>query len=393
MRKLLRSAEAKPVALVLARNLVRDLKRGHPWVYRDALRGLPAAPPGSPAVLSHGKRAVAARGFYDPKSPLAFRSCSVDGEELDETWARGRLERALGIRLRLFGTGGETTAYRLLNGEGDGVPGLVLDRYGDYGVLQFDGAGPEGFWNAEGIANWAAENLGVKHVILKPRKGPAHALVGELPDRDVAFSENGVLFSADLVKGQKTGFFLDQRENRKRIGELSRGRTVLNLFGYTGGFSVYAGLGGAAEAATVDIAGPAIAAAGRNWDLNGLAPEAHRGVASDALEFLREKRTWDIVVVDPPSFAPAKDKVPGARAAYIKLLEAAAGACGPGGHLAASSCSSHISPEMFLEICVQAVSQARRRATVHGVYGQPPDHPFPLACPELRYLKFVLLAL
>ena len=196
-----------------------------------------------------------------------------------------------------------------------------------------------------------------------------------------------------MVKGQKTGFFLDQRENRKRIGEFSRRRTVLNLFGYTGGFSVYAGLGGASEVVTVDIAKPAIAAAARNWGLNGLDPTAHRGVACDVLEFLREKRTSDIVVLDPPSFAPSKDKVPQARAAYIKLIEAAAGACRPGGLLAASSCSSHISPEMFLEICVQAISQARRRATVHGTYGQPPDHPFPLACPELRYLKFVLLAL
>ncbi len=391
--ELLRGGNSRPVPLALARNLVRDLKRGHPWVYRDALKELPAAPAGFPAVLSHGKRSVVSRGFYDPQSPLAFRSCAVDGEELDETWARGRLERAAGLRLRLFGTGGETTAYRVLNGEGDGVPGLVLDRYGDYAVLQFDGAGPEGFWNAEGIAEWAAGNLGVKHVLQKYRKEPARALVGELPEHDAAFSENGVSFSADLVKGQKTGFFLDQRENRKRIGELSGGRTLLNLFGYTGGFSVYAGLAGASEVTTVDIAKPAIAAAERNWSLNGLAPETHHGVAADAFEFLKEKRTWDIVVVDPPSFAPSKDKVPQARAAYIKLLEAAAGACAPGGLLAASSCSSHISSEMFLEICVQAVSQARRRATVHGVHGQPLDHPFPLACPELRYLKFILLGL
>ncbi|MFH2202670.1 MAG: class I SAM-dependent rRNA methyltransferase [Elusimicrobiota bacterium] len=391
MPNLLKGANTKPVHLALARNLVRDLKRGHPWVYRDALKDLPAAAAGSPAVLSHGKRAVAARGYYDPQSPLAFRSCAVDDEELDETWAIGRLNRALDIRRRLF-TEDTTTAYRVLNGEGDGVPGLILDRYGDYGVMQLDGAGPEGFWNAKGIAGWAVENLGLKHVIQKPRTCPAVALAGKLPQQEVAITEDGVKFFVDLINGQKTGFFLDQRENRKRIGELSAGRTVLNLFGYTGGFSVYAGLGGAAEVATVDIAKPAVAAAERNWKLNGLNPAAHSAVASDAFEFLKNKRIWDIVVADPPSFAPSKDKVPQAKSAYTKLIEAAAGACKRGGLLAVSSCSSHIPGEMFLELCVQAVSQARRRATVLSVYGQPPDHPYPLACPELRYLKFVLLA-
>ncbi|MFC1678874.1 class I SAM-dependent rRNA methyltransferase [Elusimicrobiota bacterium] len=395
---LLRESDPRPVPLALARDLVRSLKRGHPWVYAEALRGRPPAPAGSQAVLSHGKRRSVARGFYDPASPLAFRSCSVDEEELDEKWALGRLRRALAARHRLFGGGDETTAYRILNGEGDGVPGLVLDRYGDHGVIQLDGPGPEGFWDVSGVADWAAGELSLKCVIFRPRKGAARSLVGTLPEGDVVFSENGVRFGADLVRGQKTGFFLDQRENRERVRGLAAGRTVLNLFGYTGGFSVYAGLGGAGGVTTVDLAKPAIAAAKTNWELNGLEPGAHDAVVRDAFAYLEEVlakggRTWDLIVADPPSFASSKSSVPQARASYIRLLEASAQACSRDGILVASSCSSHVSADMFLEICLEAVSKARRRATVRGVHGQPMDHPYPLACPELRYLKSVFLAL
>jgi len=184
-------------------------------------------------VLADKKGRIAARGFYDPASPLAFRACSVDGEELGEKWAEGRLLRAIAIRRRLFADDGETTAYRLLNGEGDGVPGLVLDRHGDCAVMQLDGPGPEGFWSAKGIAHRAMSELSLKHVLLKPRKGAVQALAGSLPDKESLFIENGTRFAADLIRGQKTGFFLDQRDNRQRIKDLAGGRTVLNLFGYS----------------------------------------------------------------------------------------------------------------------------------------------------------------
>ena len=218
---------------------------------------------------------------------------------------------------------------------------------------------------------------------------------GAAPAEPVRFRENGLHFQADLVQGQKTGFFFDQRDNRGRSRRLAKGRSVLNLFAYTGGFSVYAGANGATEVTSVDLAKPAMEEAERNWLLNGLPPERHHASRPTPSSSWRRpgprKRSWDLVVVDPPSFAPAERHVAKALASYQALFAAALQVLAPGGIAALSSCSSHVSPQMFFELTEAAVSKARRRATVLGVYGQPADHPFPLACRELQYLKFLLL--
>jgi 23S rRNA (cytosine1962-C5)-methyltransferase len=176
---------------------------------------------------------------------------------------------------------------------------------------------------------------------------------------------------------------------------LGKGRSVLNLFAYTGGFSVYAGVAGASDVTSVDLAKPAMEEAQRNWLLNGLSPALHHTSATDAFEFLEEaraaKRSWELVIVDPPSFAPAERHVQKALASYQALFVAALHVLASGGIVALSSCSSHVSLPMFFELIEAAVSKARRRAVVLGAHGQPTDHPFPLACPELQYLKFVLL--
>jgi 23S rRNA (cytosine1962-C5)-methyltransferase len=170
---------------------------------------------------------------------------------------------------------------------------------------------------------------------------------------------------------------------------------VLNLFGYTGGFSVYAGLGKADHVTTVDMAGPALEVAGHHWHLNGLPAACHKGVEADAFEFLKrasqKKERWELVIVDPPSFASTKKAVPRALSAYRRLIAAGAAVTGPEGLLAAASCSSHVRLEAFLGACEEGISKARRRATLLGVYGQPADHPAPLVLPEFRYLKFVLM--
>ena len=187
------------------------------------------------------------------------------------------------------------------------------------------------------------------------------------------------------------------RENRARIKPFSKSKKVLNLFGYTGGFSVYAGLGGASQVTTVDSAKPAIEAAEEHWTLNQLDPAIHEAIPADVFDFLetqiKDGRTWDIVIADPPSFAPSQAAVPQAVAAYKKLIAQCAQVTENNGILAASSCSSHILPALFLELCQEGVSTARRKATLLGTYGQPADHPAPLVMPELHYLKFVMLRL
>jgi 23S rRNA (cytosine1962-C5)-methyltransferase len=389
----------QPIQLRLARDLTRSVKRGHPWVYAGSLRQLPAAPPGAQAVLLDNKKGrEIARGFYDPGSPLAFRVCTVEsGEVLNERWAETRLARALTLRQFLFDD--STTGFRLFNGEGDGLPGLVCDVYGGMAaVVQLDGPGPGGFWDVPGIARWVAQALSLRGVYERERgggQGSGRTLTGQIPDEPIEFLENGVRFTVDVARGQKTGFFLDQRDNRQKMRALAGGRRVLNVFGYTGGFSVCTGLGGAGHVTTVDMAAPALEAARQHWQLNGLPPAAHETVTADAFQFLAEaaqrRKNWDLVIVDPPSFAASKAAVPQALAAYQKLIAGAAAVTAPGAFLAAASCSSHVELQAFLNACEEGISVARRGATVLHIGGQPADHPTPLALPEFRYLKFVLL--
>jgi 23S rRNA (cytosine1962-C5)-methyltransferase len=392
------SPQHEPVRLKLARERTRVLKQGYPWVYRDWLKDLPPAPPGSRAMVRDKDGALLAFGMYDPTGPLAVRVCALEREQLNDDLIRAKLEAALGLRGALFD--GETTnGFRLLNGEGDGLPGLTCDVYGpDHAVLKLDGDAPAGFWNVDAVADWLGERLGVANVFLKFRADATsrgRAVRGRVPSEPVQFRENGKAFQANLVDGQKTGFFFDQRDNRARIGELAQGRSVLNLFAYTGGFSVYAGASGAGDVTSVDLAKPAVEDARHNWLLNDLPPDRHHAVAADAFQFLEDaraaNRTWDLVIVDPPSFAPAARHVEKALASYQTLFASALQVLSAGGIAALSSCSSHVSTQMFLELTEAAVSKARRRATVLGVYGQPADHPFPLVCRELQYLKFLLL--
>jgi 23S rRNA (cytosine1962-C5)-methyltransferase len=389
------SSEKNPVRLKLVRDRTRTLKQGYPWIYRDWLADVPNAPAGSRAIVRDKDDALIAFGMFDPVSPLAVRVVALE-QRLDENLILAKLEGALALRHRLFDA--KTTGFRLIGGEGDGLAGLTCDLYGDHAVLKLDGDSPAGFWNVEGTADWLIERAGARNVFLKFRSDAAtrgRAVRGAMPTEPVRFLENGLEFQADVVQGQKTGFFFDQRDNRARIGALARGKSVLNLFAYTGGFSVYAGANGATQVTSVDMAKPAMEEAERNWALNGLAPDIHQTAAMDAFQFLTDaraaKRVWDLVIVDPPSFAPAEKHVQKALASYQALFTSSIQVLSAGGIIALSSCSSHITPEMFFEIGEQAVSKARRRATVLGVYGQPADHPFPLVCRELQYLKFVLL--
>ena len=399
---MIKTSNSSPIRLQLSRDLVKTIKRGHAWVYADALRKLPNAAPGSPAILldNRGGREIA-KGYYDPNSPIAFRVCTTQSDQqLSSDWARQQFEEAAELRAMMHFSKQLTNAYRLFNGEGDGLPGLVCDLYADHAVITTDGPAANGFWDTPEIARWLNQQLKMQTVLLKTRSAEGKAITpvfGTAPQRPIEFTENGVKLTADLLHGQKTGFYLDQRVNRLFIQQLAEGKKVLNVFGYTGGFSVYAGLGGALDVTTVDQAQPALDAAEEHWRMNGLDLDQHHSAAGDAFDYLKsaakQNKKWDLVILDPPSFAPSEAALPQARQAYTRLIELGAKVTTPGGMLAAASCSSHVDREMFIQIIEQSISQARRKATLLGIHGQPADHPAPLVMPELNYLKFVLLRL
>ncbi len=389
--------EGKAVQITLRKDLVRDIKRGHVWIYSDAIDRV-KAPSGTVAILVDKRGDRIASGIYcaDHAIPLRiFRT--VAPLTIDDAWLAERLKQAYQLRTSFFDT--QTTGFRLVNGEGDLTPGLVIDVYEQTAVIKLDGGAPEDFYQPKGIAEWLVASLPIDSVIVRSRqRGRAgEALVGAKPQQPIRFLENGMRFTADVIHGQKTGFFLDQRDNRSLVRRLSRGRRVLNLFSFNGGFSIAAGLGGASHVTSVDIAAPAIEAADAHWLNNDLAGGLHSGIAGDVFEFLetatQAKRTWDFVICDPPSFAPSESTKATALNAYSRLAQLAAKATAAGGLLALASCSSHISHDDFLHSSGEAVGKARRKAILLADCGLPVDHPSPLAMPELRYLKFLLFKL
>jgi 23S rRNA (cytosine1962-C5)-methyltransferase len=378
----------------LGRNLRRTIMQGHPWAYKEALMTPPRADKAQICQVLDGKGELA-WAMYDPHCPLSLRILSTEKSPPTPAFFAKRFERALALRQTVGSE--QTTAYRLFNGEGDLLPGLVCDIYGDIGVVQFDGQGPGEFWDKLMITSWLLERTSCKSVIEKTRRSSERTiepLGGKPSENEITIKENGVLFRVNLDKGQKTGFFLDQRDNRHYIRQVTRGKTVLNLFSYSGGFSVNAGLGEASRVASLDVSKGAIDLACENWQLNGLQPAKHTGLCVDVFEYLRgEKEMWDHIIVDPPSMSHSENQKSVAKAKYIELFAAAAKRVVSLGELSLSSCSSHISFDDFFEIIGESLSQVRRKGQILRVSGQGADHPFPHACPELRYLKFVHIAL
>lgn len=388
----------KPLRVKLTRDLAKHIKRGNPWIFSDAVEKVKAQE-GTYALLVSHKNEVLAHGYYSSNINLAFRILNLGDKKFNDHEVEKRLERAVKNKKHLLTD--DNKCFRFLNGEGDDLPGVVADYYDGVIVLKLDGNASELFWNKEAFASYFMElkDFPVKCVYFKRKNREEEKgliLAGECANlTDLEFPEHGVKFRTNIIDAAKTGFFLDQRENRNFIKSVSKNKTLLNLFGYTGGFSVYAGLGGAEHVTTVDIAPNAIKGAEVNWQINHLSPEKHSAICVDAFEFVAEaqkkKQVWDIVITDPPSFAPNQKAVNSAREAYTKIFADSLRLVKDGGFFAASSCSGHISFESFLEIVQDALSKSRRRGKVLLIKGQPEDHPFPFALPEMRYLKFVYL--
>ncbi len=389
--------------LSLQKDLARHLRAGHPWVFRKAIeRGPRSLPAGAIVDVVEGERFVA-RGYYDPLSAIAVRVLTRDpAEAIDATFWKRRVQRALALRRELI-TG--TTGYRLLHGESDGLPGVVADRYDRFAVLKLYSAGltPHRELIVEAIREAAAEGGEALAGVFgrdeiphdeedEEAKPLGRVLWGEAPPERIAIDEHGMRLLVDVRRGQKTGTFLDQRENRVLVRTLARGRAeVLNCFSYTGGFSVAAALGGSKHVVSLDVDQDAIALARENFRENGLDAADHAFAAEDVFEMLarykHEGRRFDLVVCDPPAFAKSQKAVEGALAGYASLNRAALAVLSPGGLLVTASCSARVSSEQFFDAVKEAAFKARVDLQLVEERRQPPDHPVSPQFREGRYLK------
>jgi 23S rRNA (cytosine1962-C5)-methyltransferase len=389
--------------LELQKDLVRHLRAGHPWVFRKALahppRGLPA---GTIVEVVEGGRFVA-RGYLDPLSPITVRILTrEEGEAIDAAFWRRRVARSVALRRELVRG---TDAYRLLHGESDGLPGVVADRYGRFAVLKLYSAGLTP-WRADIVEALKAECGDLAGVYGRDElsrddddeggEPEGRVLWGAEPPERITIEEHGTKILVDVRRGQKTGLFLDQRENRRLVRELARGRPeALNLFSYTGGFSVSAALGGSTHVVSSDLDADALALARETFKANGLDPADHAFAKGDCFDLLalykKQGRRFDLIVCDPPAFAKSQKAVESALAGYASLNRAALQVLAPGGLLVTCSCSARVSAEQFAEAVKEAAFKTRIELALVAETRQPYDHPISLQFKEGRYLKAMVL--
>ena len=381
------------VAVVSGRGAGR-WQRGHPWIYKSDVIDAPAPVPGIVQVREKNGRALG-RALFSPQSEISLRMLERDPDvSINAAWWERKLRDALEHR---DGVDRHTTAYRLVHGEGDGLPSLVVDRYAQYIVVQFMSAGLEACRGeiVEAIQQ-VFEPAGIlarNDVALRRREGLSESielLRGEVP-RTIEIEEHGVRYLAAPWDGQKTGAFLDQRENRAAIGHVSCGR-ALDCFAYHGSFAIHLARG-ARQVIALDSSAPALERARENATLNGFAHV--EPVQADAFEWLREaeqkKEKFDTIALDPPAFAKSKASLPAALRGYKEVNLRAMRILAPGGHLFTASCSFHLSKALFLDMLHEAAADSGRRLALRGIYGQPVDHPEVLSIPETGYIKGAML--
>jgi 23S rRNA (cytosine1962-C5)-methyltransferase len=380
------------------------VRGGHPWLFADSIHELNrAGQPGELAVIYDRRNKFLAVGLFDPDSPIRVRILHAGKPTtIDAAWWETRLEQALGRRRGLFDS--QTTGYRIIHGESDGWPGLVLDRYDTTLVLKIYTAA----WlpRLDEILALFQEKIPCERIVLRLSRNIQAAaenqfhrrngqiLFGSTPDGPVIFSETGLRFEADVLRGQKTGFFLDQRENRREVETLALGRRVLNAFSFSGGFSVYAARGGAKSVTDLDISAHALDSAKRNFALNqnfpGVAACRHEIARGDAFEWVAASPAkFDLAVLDPPSLAKRATEREGALRAYERLNALGMARIAPGGILVAGSCSAHVSAADFFDAVRHAAAKSGRKFSELKTLQHPPDHP--AGFKEAEYLKVIYL--
>lgn len=387
-------------SLILNPGREKSLQHRHPWIFTGAVERIKGEPQSGETVAvrdTHG--AFLALAAYSPKSQILGRVWTYrENETVDEAFLRARLARAIGLRQELAKV---TDGMRLVHGESDGLPGLVVDRYGDTLVMQVLSAGMER-WR-ETLVNLLVELTSCANLYersdaeVRDLEGlPARAgiLRGVLPV-PLIIREHGLKFYVDVEKGQKTGFYLDQRDNRRRIGELANDKDVLNCFCYSGGFSLSALQGGARSVLSVDSSAEALALARENAKLNNLAADRAEWLEADVFKSLRlmrdQGKSFDLIVLDPPKFAPTAHHAANAARAYKDINLWALKLLRPGGLLATFSCSGGVTADLFQKILAGAAMDANVTAQIVGRFAADADHPAVLNFPEGEYLKGLLL--
>lgn len=378
----------------------KSVRNRHPWLFSGAIHTIDPKANDGDIVDAHSNTGQwLARGYLNRRSQIQVRLLSWQADAaIDEAFWRGRLQRALAGRASLAADP-QTTAYRLVHAESDGLPGLVVDRYGDWLVMQCLTLGVERakplltrllveLCQPAGIVERSDVEVRGKEG-LRPAVGLLH---GAAPAGPVEIMEHGQRFLVDLLGGQKTGFYLDQRENRRRVAAYCQGARVLNAFSYSGGFAVYALAAGAAHVSNLDSSLEALELGERNLALNGFDPDGQaEGVAGDVFQVLRDWRAagqrFDVIILDPPKFAHSQPQVERAARAYKDINLLAMQLLPPGGVLATFSCSGLVSADLFQKILFGASVDAGRDVQVVERLGQGSDHPLLLSFPEGEYLK------
>jgi 23S rRNA (cytosine1962-C5)-methyltransferase len=386
-------------SLTLKPGREKSLLRRHPWIFSGAVAHVDGDPaPGATVDLLAPNGEFMARAAYSPSSQIRARVWTFDPDEMvDAPFFRWRIATALAGRdTRHLAPG--TDAFRLVHAESDGLPGLIVDRYADTLVTQFLSAGPE-LWR-ETIADILLEETGLHSIYersdadvrelegLAQRTGP---LRGSIPDSPFTIHEHGLLFKVNIARGHKTGFYLDQRENRLRVRTLAEGRDVLDCFCYTGGFTVNALAGGAKSVLSVDASADALALCRENVALNSSLESRHSVLEGDVFQLLRkfrdEARSFDLIVLDPPKFAPTSAQAEKAARGYKDINLLAFKLLRPGGLLVTCSCSGGVDAALFQKIVASAALDAGVDAQILAHLEQAPDHPVALDFPEGTYLK------
>jgi len=378
----------------------KALLHGHPWLFSGAVASVEGRPaPGDIVTVVDAASAPLGLGFFNPHSDIIFRflSAAVD-TRLDEAFWRERLRFAVELRRRMIPP--ETTACRLVNAEGDRMPGLIVDQYEDYLVFSLATAGMEK--NRQFLLDGLREICHPRG-IYERNEGRARQLEG-LEERSgwiygekeegerIPIRENGLSFEVDVVGGQKTGFFLDQRSNREEVAGLSRGMTILNCFSYTGAFSVYAARGGAQRVVSVEASEGANAMARYHLEKNGFSPDRYPVIRADVFSWLRETdEMFDAIILDPPAFAKSRKDIARSARGYKDINLQAMKHLRDGGFLWTFSCSSFMEEALFQKVVLGAARDAGKSLQLLKVLGPGPDHPTSLAHLEGRYLKGMLL--